>query len=328
VGEEIDVQAHTIRIFLADDAVERLVAVGASRASPGGRGAAAADPAARAPGAPTRAGPPRAGLDPRPDPREPSEPTDTAGTGAPPPDDRAVAHAQDLVMRADSLDVIAPGEILERVIAVGRARAVSSARDSLNTPDTPPLIRADWIEGDTVIAYLRLDTTAAGPEGGSRPDRAAPDAPLASGSPSGAERDYVLDRLEAMQGARTLYRLDPDSTRIEDESGEPVMTEQDEAPGAAGDEPTGEETGEEEEAGEAAAAGEPQEGEPAPVAADSLPATPRARLPVSYVEADRITIDFVDGSVDVMHVVGLRQGLYLEPSAAPRRAANGGGSSP
>ena len=113
----------------------------------------------------------------------PMDPADTV---------RPVAHARSFVITADSLDALTPGEALERIDAVGAARAESSARDSLNTMDTPTLARTDWIEGDTIVARFA-------------PAGAAPDA--TDGSTETPEKDYRLERLEAIGSARSLYRM-------------------------------------------------------------------------------------------------------------------------
>jgi hypothetical protein len=216
-----------------------------------------------------------------------------------------VARSADLVMSADSLEVLAPGETLERVTAVGGARAVSTARDSLNTPDTPELVRSDWIEGDTVVAILRPE----GPPPGRVADPATriaadadPDPALRPGAPGAdsvqagggaGSRAYVLERLTASVNARSLYRMDPDS-------------------GAAADTPAGAEP-------EAAV-------DTLAVTSDSLRLVSAHRtLAVHYVEADRILIAFVDGAVDLMEVTGLRRGLYMEPSRPPRVSTGPGG---
>lgn len=107
---------------------------------------------------------------------------------------RAVADRFTLI--ADSLDVRAPGEILERIYAVGTARSESRARDSLNVEVLPEVARSDWLEGDTVIAsFIQVqvqDTTVVG----------------------GLRDDYRLNQIEARANARSLYRLAPsDSTR-------------------------------------------------------------------------------------------------------------------
>ncbi len=93
-------------------------------------------------------------------------------------------------------------------MAVGDARGVSSARDSLNTPGTPPIAREDWIEGDTVIAHFSRVPA---------PTVSADSLPPVPGRSDSARADtaaYRLDRLEARVGARSLYRIPPsDSAR-------------------------------------------------------------------------------------------------------------------
>ena len=106
---------------------------------------------------------------------------------------RPVARAQSFVVVADSLDALTPGEVLERIEAVGSARAESSAQDSLNTPDTPALARTDWIEGDTIVALFA-------------PAGAATDSADGSREPP-EEEEYRLERLEATGSARSLYRM-------------------------------------------------------------------------------------------------------------------------
>ena len=103
---------------------------------------------------------------------------------------RPEARSADFHVVADSIEVKAPGEKLQELFAVGKARAVSSARDSLNTPDTPEVIRRDWMQGDTVVAFF--DEAPATPESDST--------------------TYVLRQLEARGAAASLYRLEPDST--------------------------------------------------------------------------------------------------------------------
>jgi len=120
---------------------------------------------------------------------------------------RPHALAEDFLLWADSLEIIAPGETIDQVWAIGNARSESMARDSLNTPDTPGLVRRDWLEGDTIVAIFlpNADTVPAAPgeeEGASPPDSAG----------------YRLDRLIARGSARSLYRLAAtDSTMVEEE---------------------------------------------------------------------------------------------------------------
>jgi lipopolysaccharide export system protein LptA len=109
---------------------------------------------------------------------------------------RPVALAERFRLTADSLDVLAPGDVLQRIHATGRARGDSSSRDSLNVESLPATARTDWLEGDTVIAYF----VRARP-----PD---PDLP-----PDTTRNEYELERLVALGDARSLYRLLPsDST--------------------------------------------------------------------------------------------------------------------
>jgi len=118
-----------------------------------------------------------------------------------------VAVAQDFILQGDSLEVFAPGEVLNEVWAMGRARGESMGRDSLNSADTPDLVRHDWLEGDTIVATF-------GSEGGSM---AVPGAEAESVDPAprparGAEADstadrYRLERLVARVRARSLYRM-------------------------------------------------------------------------------------------------------------------------
>lgn len=151
----VRLEAPLVRMFFDEGVMERLVAVPLTPAPQ--------DPSALPPSA----------LD--------------SGDGA-----RPVARARSFVVVADSLEALTPGEALERIEAVGSARAESSARDSLNTPDTPALARTDWIEGDTIVALFA-------------PAAAPPDAADASTEPP--EEEYRLERLEATGSARSLYRM-------------------------------------------------------------------------------------------------------------------------
>jgi hypothetical protein len=114
---------------------------------------------------------------------------------------RPVAVAGDFEIEADSLDMLAPGEVLERINATGSARAESATRDSLNTPDTPPLARTDWMEGDTIVAMFT---------------RVAQDYVSGTAVPDSVGEQYRLDRLMAVGEARSFYRIEPnDSVRAQ-----------------------------------------------------------------------------------------------------------------
>lgn len=165
---------------------------------------------------------------------------------------RPVARAEGFLMVADSLDIRAPGEVLQRLIALGSARGESTSRDSLNTEDTPDIARRDWIEGDTVIAtFAPVEDTVAGVSGGPADAAAEPDT---------ARDAYRLEELVARVNARTLYRMAPaDSAEARDRTGRHV------------------------------------------------------RLALHYVTGNEITITLDDGEVRLMEVVGLTEGLHLEP---------------
>jgi lipopolysaccharide export system protein LptA len=108
------------------------------------------------------------------------------------------ALAEDFVLTGDSIEADLPAGELERVIATGAARGVSTSRDSLNTDATDELIRTDWIEGDTIIATFRLVSPDPGDPPGNGPEGAEP-------------RERQMDLLVARGQARSFYRSAPDS---------------------------------------------------------------------------------------------------------------------
>lgn len=106
--------------------------------------------------------------------------------------ERPEATVQDFVLTADSLEVRAPDQRVERVFASGSARSVSEAGDSLTVDLLPEIARTDWLEGDTVI----VNFTEIGP---------APSAP----GDAGEDRRLEVDDIIAIGRARSLYRLAP-----------------------------------------------------------------------------------------------------------------------
>jgi lipopolysaccharide export system protein LptA len=109
---------------------------------------------------------------------------------------RPLAVSDQFELTADSLDVLAPGEVLTRIFAGGTARSVSSARDSLNIEELPEIARTDWLEGDTVIVtFVPADSAAA---------------PVSESDT--AQTAYVIEQIVARLGARSLYRLPPSDT--------------------------------------------------------------------------------------------------------------------
>lgn len=88
--------------------------------------------------------------------------------------------SKDYALTADSIDILRPGGQLERVIAVGRARA-----NTLTTffPDDS-LLNNDWLVGDTITGYFA----------------AVDSSPVPSGQPE-------LERLVAAGSAKALYHI-------------------------------------------------------------------------------------------------------------------------
>lgn len=186
IAEDLDVEGHQLRIFFEGDEVHRLIALGAARealapdTSSSGAEVAAADPA------------PSLAL-PEPVPEQP------------------VITSRDFRLAADSIDVLAPRQELEVVIAVGRASGVRAV-DSLDY-GLPEVISRDWLVGDTITGYFAREPD---PNPGSSPTPTTPadsagevvsDTAAVASEPR--ERT-TLQRLIAVGeggGARSLYRM-------------------------------------------------------------------------------------------------------------------------
>lgn len=179
VGEDLRLTAPVIHVFGDESRLERLVALSD----------APRDTAPPAPDAPVP--PPAPAGAPRPD-------SGTAPAEARP---HAVAGAYEIT--ADSLEVLAPGESLERIFAAGRARSVSRARDSVAvSAELPEVAQADWLEGDTIVVTF------------ARADEVAIADPAPDGSPEESpeeESDVRVERIVAIREARSLYRMEPAS---------------------------------------------------------------------------------------------------------------------
>ena len=158
LAEQVNIRGPTIRLLFAGDVLERIVSVG-------------------------------------------MPPPDSIADRESPSEDsieiQPEALADDLVLTGDSIEIRSPGGEVETVSAIGMARGVSSARDSINTEDTPELIRRDWIEGHTIIATF-------GPS--SRNSGRPPEGP---GGEAESGREHVLEKLVAQGGARSFYRSAP-----------------------------------------------------------------------------------------------------------------------
>lgn len=113
-GRDVNVEAPLIRLFFKEGEVDRLVAVGEPVPEPDELGPEALEPV----------------LD---------------------PTTQAAANSTDFRLTADSIDVLAPRQNLERVIAVGRAYG-ERLGDDLANANVPAVAARDWMRGDTVIA--------------------------------------------------------------------------------------------------------------------------------------------------------------------------------
>jgi len=135
---------------------------------------------------------------------------------------RPYALAQDFILEGDSLEVSAPEEILQEVRAMGQARGEASGRDTLNTEDTPELIRRDWLEGDTIVAIFR--PAADSVEGAEGPSVEGAEGPPLEGRVENLEADsagpnYQLEELVARGRARSMYRMAPSDSVVAEEPG-------------------------------------------------------------------------------------------------------------
>ncbi len=126
-----------------------------------------------------------------------------------------VAETADFQMEADSLDAVLPGQVLERVIAVGSAYAESLDTEGTDATlqvegDRTVAIDRDWIRGDTITGFFVQASPAV--------VMAEPDideVPPMAEAVAEPERERVeLERLLAVGTAGTLFRA-------RDEDGDP-----------------------------------------------------------------------------------------------------------
>ena len=163
LAEDVDMRGPTIRLVFEEEELEQVFAV---------RRAVEEDPTPVIEGA--------------------EQPASSANPAQP------QAVADDFLLTGDSVEADLPGGELERVVATGAARGVSTARDSLNTDATDELIRSDWIEGDTITATFQ-------------PVLADPSDPPKDGPGGAKPRERQIDLLVARGQARSFYRAAPDS---------------------------------------------------------------------------------------------------------------------
>ena len=212
VGDDVELDAPAIRMFVQDNLVQRLVALRTvppipTEASPRD---GEEDDAAEAGADGTDEEEPGALADITPEDETPME-ADTL------PQPSAVA--EDFHLWADSIDVRSPGQVLDRVIAVGRARSQSvTPADSIPT-DLPEVAQEDWMVGDTIVAlFAKPGSDAVDEEADTAEALAQADSTGTSPADAQAEADTAdagveIESVTASGQARSLYKIAPtDST--------------------------------------------------------------------------------------------------------------------
>lgn len=115
------------------------------------------------------------------------------------PADQPIALAKSFRLQADSLDARLPGQTLQEVIAIGRARgetvdSTAAADSAAVGATTGGLLASDWIVGDTIQGFFeQQDSVTAAPRD-------------TAGAP--ADTAVVLKRLLARGDAQSLYRVE------------------------------------------------------------------------------------------------------------------------
>lgn len=307
-GQDVDMVAPAIRMFLESGMVNRLVAIGEIPPLPGEprtidtEGLSAGD-AARVLALAEQA----------------VEAADSAAV----PDSlfRPSVRADQFSLTGDSIDVLSPGQVLDLVTAVGTARAEGLADDTLAAAELPEVARRDWMEGDTVIADFSTGEPADSVPADSIPADSAPADSVpadsahtqntententdASAAPDSAQRSR-LESITAVGSARSLYRMiDSDTAQAEPETlaadPEPVGADPTD-PGAA---PMAADPG-----SELTAAGPA----PADTATSPVVSDEPARPALHWVEGEKIIVYLEGREVVSMDVEGQTVGYHLEP---------------
>lgn len=196
-SEKLRVDGPEIQLFFADDLLQRLVTRRLAGAPT--RGAGAPSGAAAAPAA------------------------GRAGQG----EERPLVAATGLLLEADSVEAVLPGQMLERVVAVGRAhgetvdtagqpRAATGPRARMARqprPAEPGITRdRDWVLGDTITGFFaRRDSAALA---------AARTAARAAGDTARSpEEEVELERVVAKGSARSFYRVREEGEQIAERPG-------------------------------------------------------------------------------------------------------------
>jgi lipopolysaccharide export system protein LptA len=193
-SEKLRVDGPEIHLFFANDLLQRMVTRRLEGVRP------PATPAADSV-RPDSVRPDSAAPTPRPAPAAPP------GEGGERP---LVAATGGLVLEADSVEAVLPGQVLQRVVAIGRAHGETVDTAGAPPPATGPRARLarqerpaepgiardrDWVLGDTIVGYF------------ARRDSAAAPAPARPDTAGGPEEDVELERVVATGSARSFYRV-------------------------------------------------------------------------------------------------------------------------
>ncbi len=196
-SEKLRVDGPEIQLFFADDLLQRLVT-------------------RRLGGVPTTGAGAPSGAAARP-----------AGGTAEGGEARPLVAATGLVLEADSVEAILPGQVLERVVAVGKAHG-----ETVDTAGQPPAATGprarmakqprpaepgitrdrDWVLGDTITGFFaRKDSAAVA---------VARTAARAAGDTASSPEDEVeLERVVAKGAARSFYRVREEGQQIAERPG-------------------------------------------------------------------------------------------------------------
>ncbi|CAN5719784.1 hypothetical protein BH23GEM6_BH23GEM6_13650 [soil metagenome] len=142
--------------------------------------------------------------------------TDVAGNGT--RTGRAIATAREFRLEGDSIDALTPGQRVDQVVAIGRARGESIEATEASVPPLPTiepdapaqdaplaaiassLVDRDWIVGDTIIGFFEQANGIGSPE-------------------AAADTGVVLRRIEARGWAQSLYRVQQQEGGADDRRG-------------------------------------------------------------------------------------------------------------
>jgi hypothetical protein len=120
----------------------------------------------------------------------------------------AEAVAKDFLLRADSINAMAPAQKLDRVVAVGHAYG-ERQNDSLDVKNLPEIAKKDWLRGDTITGFFVDAKPAAQTKGNARNNRNQQRAaPTNTAAADTAQR--VLDKIVAVGAANqasSVYRI-------------------------------------------------------------------------------------------------------------------------